>query len=41
MHKRWNTYVYLESGNTIGNSEAGITKFIVARRPLHYTHCTE
>jgi len=41
MHKKWNTYVYLESDTTIGNFEAAIMKFIVTRRPLQFTHCTE
>jgi len=41
MHKKWYVYAYLESDTTIGNSEARITKFIVARRPLQFTHCTE
>jgi len=29
MHKKWRTYVYLESDTTGGNFEIGITKFIV------------
>ena len=33
--------MYLESDTTIGNFENRITKFIVARCPLQYTHCTE
>jgi len=33
--------VHLESDTTIGNFEIGIMKFIVARLPLQYTHCTE
>lgn len=41
MHKKWNTYIYLESDTKSGNFEAGITKFIVTRRPLQFTHCTE
>jgi len=27
MHKKWNTYIYLESDTKSGNFEAGITKF--------------
>jgi len=38
-HKKRNNYVYLESDTTAGNFEAGITKFIVARLPLQFTHC--
>jgi hypothetical protein len=41
MHKKWNAYGYLKSDTTIGNFEARITKFIVTRRPLQFTHCTE
>jgi len=41
MHKKWNTYVYLESDTISGNLEAGITKFIVTRHPLQFTHHTE
>jgi len=33
--------MYLKSDNTIGNFEVGITKFIVTRRPLQFTHWTE
>jgi len=41
MHKKWNTYVYLESDTTVENFEARIMKFIVTRHPLQFTHCTE
>jgi len=41
MHKKWNMYLYLESDTKSGNFEAGITKFIVTRHPLEFTHCTE
>ena len=41
MHKKWSTYVYLESDTTSGNFKVGITKFIVTTRPLQFTHCTE
>ena len=41
MHKKWNSYLYLESETTSGNSEAGITKFIVTRHPLQFIHYTE
>jgi len=41
MHKKWNSYLYLESGTTSRNFEAGITKFIVTRCPLQFTHCTK
>jgi len=41
IHKKWNTYVYFESDTTIGNFETRIAKFIVARSPLQFTHCTE
>jgi len=34
-------YVYLESNTMSRNFGAGITKFIVTRRPLQFTHCTE
>jgi len=33
--------MYLESDTIISNFEAGIMKFIVARCPLQFTHCTE
>jgi len=41
MQEKWNTYMYLESDTTSGNFEARIMKFIVTRRPLQFTHCTE
>ena len=41
MHKKWITYVYLEPYTTIGNFEAGITKFIVTTHPPQFTHSTE
>jgi len=41
MHKKWNTYVYLESDTTSKNSEVEITKFIVTRQPLQVTHFTK
>jgi len=41
MHKKWSTYVYLESDTTSGNFKVEIMKFIVTRLPLQFTHCTE
>ena len=41
MHKKWSTYVYLESDTTSRNSEVEITKFTVTRRPLQVTHFTK
>ena len=41
MHKKWSTYVYLESDTTSGNFKVGIMKFIVTTSPLQFTHCTE
>jgi len=41
MHKKWNTYVYLESDTTNRNFEAGITKFMVTRCPIQFTRCTK
>jgi len=40
MHKKWNSYLYFESDTTSANFEAGITKFVVTRHPLQFTHCT-
>ena len=40
MHKKWSTYVHLESDTTSANFKVGITKFIVTTRPLQFTHCT-
>jgi hypothetical protein len=40
MHKKW-SYMHMEPDTTSGNSEAEITKFIVTKRPLQFTHCTE
>jgi len=34
MHKKWNTYEYLESDIVGRNFDTRITKFIVTRRPL-------
>jgi len=34
MHKKWNTYVYLESDIVGGNFDTRSMKFIVTRRPL-------
>jgi hypothetical protein len=33
--------MYLEPDTTIGNFEAGISKFVVTRHPLQFTHCAE
>jgi hypothetical protein len=41
MHKKWKRNVYLEPDTTIGNSEAGISKFVVTRRQMLFTHCAE
>jgi hypothetical protein len=41
MHKKWNSYVYLEPDSTIGNYEVRITTFIITTRPLQFTHCTD
>ena len=41
VHKKWSTYVYLESDTTSVNFKVGIMKFIVTTRPLQFTHCTE
>ena len=41
MHKKWSTYMYLESDTTSGNFNVRITKCIVTRRPLQFTRCTE
>ena len=41
MHKKWNSYLYLESDTTSENFEAGIMKFIVTRHPVQFTHSTE
>jgi hypothetical protein len=41
MHKKWNSYVYLEPDTTIGNFEVRITTFIVTTRPLQFTHCVD
>jgi hypothetical protein len=38
MHKKWKSYMYLECDTTIGNFEAGILKYVIARRPLQFTH---
>jgi len=35
MHKKWNSHVYLEPDNTIGNFEVRITTFILTTYPLH------
>jgi hypothetical protein len=29
----------MKPDNTIGNFEAGISKFVVTTRPLQFTHC--
>ena len=34
MHKKWNSYVYLEPDTTIGNFEVRITTFILTTCPL-------
>jgi hypothetical protein len=41
MHKKWNSYVYLEPDTTIGNFEIRITTFIISTCPLQFTHCAE
>jgi hypothetical protein len=41
MHKKWNSYVYLEPDTTIGNFEVRITTFTVTTRPLQFTHCAD
>jgi hypothetical protein len=41
MNKKWNSYMYLEPGTTVGKFEAGILKFVVTIRPLQFTHCAE
>jgi hypothetical protein len=41
MRKKCKSYVYLEPDTTFGNFEAGISKFVVTRRPLQFTHCAE
>jgi hypothetical protein len=38
MHKKWNTYVYLEFDIVGGNFDTRIMKFIVTRRPLQGSH---
>jgi hypothetical protein len=39
--KKCNGYVYLEPDTTIGNYEAGISKFVVTISPPQFTHCAE
>jgi hypothetical protein len=39
--QKWKRYVYLERDTTIGNFEAGISKFVFTGRPLQFTHCAE
>jgi hypothetical protein len=41
IHKKWNSYVYLEPDTTIGNFEVRITTFIVHLCPLQFTHCAD
>jgi hypothetical protein len=41
MHKKWNSYVYLEPDTTIGNFEVRITTFIATTHPLQFTDCAE
>jgi hypothetical protein len=41
IHKKLKSYVYLEPDITIWNFEAGISKFVVTKRPLQFTHCDE
>jgi hypothetical protein len=41
MHKKWKSYVYLEPDITTGNFEAEISKFVITRCPLKFTHCAE
>jgi len=41
MHKKWNTYVYLEPDTTLGNFEVRITTFILTTCPLQFTEPSE
>jgi hypothetical protein len=40
MHRKWNSYVYLQPDTTTGNFEVTIT-FIVTTHPLQFIHCTD
>jgi len=41
MHKKWNSYIYLEPDTTIGNFEVRITTFILTTCPLQFTEPSE
>jgi hypothetical protein len=41
IHRKWNSYVYLEPDTTIGNFEVRIATFIVVTCPLQFTHCAD
>jgi hypothetical protein len=41
MHKKWNSYMYLEPHTTIWNFEVRITTFAVTTRSLQFTHCAD
>jgi hypothetical protein len=41
MHKKWNSYMYLEPDTTIGNFEVRITTFILTTCPLQFTEPSE
>jgi len=41
MHKKWNSYVYLEPDTTIGNFEVRITTFMLTACPLQFTEPSE
>ena len=41
MHKKWNSYMYLEPDTTTGNFEVRITTFILTTCPLQFTEPSE
>jgi hypothetical protein len=41
MHKKWNSYMYLEPDITVGNFEGRVMTFTVTTHPLQFTHCTD
>jgi len=41
MHKKWNSYVYLEPDTTFGNFEVRIMTFILTTCPLQFTEPSE
>jgi len=41
MHKKWNSYVYLEPDTPIGNFEVRIVTFILTTCPLQFTEPPE